>query len=88
LEASHQLKNFAAESFGIECGRLAGLPESLLTVASKSSSDLQHDVQGRIKRKKYVLPRGDPGHQTLITWFTDYAEVWNLSRGASLPKGS
>jgi DNA mismatch repair protein MSH3 len=45
---------FAVESFGIECGRLAGLPESLLTVASKRSSALQRDVQQRTRQKKYV----------------------------------
>lgn len=42
----------ASESFGIECGRLAGLPESLLAVASKCSSTLQRDVQERTRRKQ------------------------------------
>jgi DNA mismatch repair protein MSH3 len=49
------LITFATESFGIECGRLAGLPESILAVASKCSSTLQHDVKERSRRKKYVF---------------------------------
>jgi DNA mismatch repair protein MSH3 len=44
-----------AESFGIECGRLAGLPESILAVAAKRSSALQQDVQQRTRLKKYVF---------------------------------
>ncbi|KAF5386928.1 hypothetical protein D9615_001885 [Tricholomella constricta] len=42
----------ASESFGIECGRLAGLPESLLTVAVESASKLQVHVRDRTRRKR------------------------------------
>jgi len=42
----------ATESFGIECGRLAGLPESLLTVAAASASKLQVHVKDRTRRNR------------------------------------
>jgi len=42
----------APESFGIECGRLAGLPESILAVASKRSSKLQREVEERTRQNK------------------------------------
>jgi len=39
----------ASESFGIECGRLAGLPDSVLSVASNCSSKLRDDVEERTR---------------------------------------
>jgi len=42
----------APESFGIECGRLAGLPEPLLLVASQRSLILQAQVQERTRRNQ------------------------------------
>jgi len=42
----------ATESFGIECGRLAKIPESILNVASERSSRLQEEVQERVRRNK------------------------------------
>ncbi|KAF8061576.1 DNA mismatch repair protein MSH3 [Lyophyllum atratum] len=46
------IPGMATESFGIECGRLAGLPESLLTVAEESASKLQMNVRDRTKRNR------------------------------------
>ncbi|KAF5365702.1 hypothetical protein D9758_003271 [Tetrapyrgos nigripes] len=40
----------ATESFGIECGRLAGLPEDLLSVASRKALQMQEGVGKRIAR--------------------------------------
>ncbi|KAF9009406.1 DNA mismatch repair protein MSH3 [Cyathus striatus] len=42
----------ATESFGVECGRLAGLPEPLLTVAAEQSTHMQASVEGRIKKHR------------------------------------
>lgn len=43
------------ESFGVECGRLAGLPESLLRVAASKSKLLKQSVEAREKRNRYVF---------------------------------
>ncbi|KAF9466351.1 DNA mismatch repair protein MSH3 [Collybia nuda] len=45
----------APESFGIECGRLAGLPEPLLLVASQRSLILQAQVQERTRRNQFIM---------------------------------
>ncbi|PBK96664.1 hypothetical protein ARMGADRAFT_988633 [Armillaria gallica] len=42
----------APESFGVECGALAGLPESLLSVAAEQSSQMKDQVMARTKRNK------------------------------------
>lgn len=42
----------SVESFGIECGRLAKIPETILSVASERSSRLQEEVQERVRRNK------------------------------------
>jgi len=41
-----------AESFGIECGRLACVPEEVLSVAAKKASHMQDEVENRIQRKR------------------------------------
>jgi len=45
------------ESFGVECGRLAGLPEPLLEVAASKSKSLRLSVEVREKRNRYVINR-------------------------------
>ncbi|KAJ6547415.1 muts domain V-domain-containing protein [Mycena capillaripes] len=40
----------APESFGVECARLAGLPESILDTATKESSKMESLVAARAKR--------------------------------------
>jgi DNA mismatch repair protein MSH3 len=42
----------ASESFGVECARLAGLPESVLDVAASRSKALQGLIEDRSKRNK------------------------------------
>ncbi|KAG6874073.1 hypothetical protein C0995_006930 [Termitomyces sp. Mi166 len=44
----------ASGSFGIECGRLAGLPESLLSVATESAAELQIHIRDRTRRNRLV----------------------------------
>ncbi|KAK0210572.1 muts domain V-domain-containing protein [Desarmillaria ectypa] len=44
----------APESFGVECGALAGLPESLLSVAAEQSSRMKDQVMSRTRRNKYA----------------------------------
>ncbi|KAG6885138.1 hypothetical protein C0993_005604 [Termitomyces sp. T159_Od127] len=44
----------ASGSFGIECGRLAGLPESLLSVATESAAKLQIHIRDRTRRNRIL----------------------------------
>ncbi|KAG6831187.1 hypothetical protein H0H92_012327 [Tricholoma furcatifolium] len=44
----------ASGSFGIECGRLAGLPESVLTSATESSKQLQVQITERTRRNRIM----------------------------------
>ncbi|KAI0806964.1 muts domain V-domain-containing protein [Fomes fomentarius] len=41
-----------AESFGVECARLAGLPESVLKVASDRAENMKQLVEERVRRTK------------------------------------
>ncbi|KAI0648249.1 muts domain V-domain-containing protein [Trametes meyenii] len=41
-----------AESFGVECARLAGLPESVLQVASTRGMSMRQGIETRIRRTK------------------------------------
>lgn len=43
------------ESFGVECGRLAGLPEHLLQLAASKSKSLKQSVEAREKRNRYAI---------------------------------
>ena len=43
------------ESFGVECGRLAGLPELLLQLAASKSKTLRRSVETREKRNRCVI---------------------------------
>ena len=43
------------ESFGVECGRLAGLPEPLLQLATSKSKTLRRFVETREKRNRCVV---------------------------------
>ena len=40
------------ESFGIECARLAGLPESVLQVAGSKAVHMKRLIEDRLKRTK------------------------------------
>ena len=43
------------ESFGVECGRLAGLPEPLLQLAASKSKSMRQSVETRGKRNRYAI---------------------------------
>lgn len=45
---------FARKSFGIECARLAGVPEDILTVATERSTSMQSTVEHHSKINRYV----------------------------------
>ncbi|PFH52420.1 hypothetical protein AMATHDRAFT_140149 [Amanita thiersii Skay4041] len=52
----------APESFGVECGRLAGLPESVLSLATSQASNMQAEVTKRMRLNRwdflvYLQPR-------------------------------
>lgn len=47
-------RGIANESFGVECARLAGLPEEILSVATDRSGAMQSIVEQRSRRNKYV----------------------------------
>ncbi len=42
------------DSFGVECGRLAGLPESILRTAAAKASSFQIDVEQRKAENRCV----------------------------------
>lgn len=42
----------ATESFGVECARLAGLPETILQVATAKSEDMRTKVEERTARNR------------------------------------
>ena len=54
------------ESFGVECGRLAGLPEHLLQLAASKSKLLRQSVGAREKRNRCVIDRSLQANGTLM----------------------
>ncbi|KAK1232280.1 Mismatch repair protein msh3 [Marasmius sp. AFHP31] len=46
----------ATESFGIECGRLAQLPEEILEVAARRAAGMRKEIEDRRSAKKCVQP--------------------------------
>ncbi|KAF8631445.1 hypothetical protein AX17_005122 [Amanita inopinata Kibby_2008] len=45
-------KGIASDSFGVECGRLAGLPESVLRVAGDHAASMHAEVMQRARRNR------------------------------------
>ena len=45
-------KGLAVESFGVECARLAGIPENILELATRLSGTMQREVLTRVRRNK------------------------------------
>ncbi|KAH7107410.1 muts domain V-domain-containing protein [Auriculariales sp. MPI-PUGE-AT-0066] len=54
LRFQYQLRPGLAGSFGVECGRLAGLPETLLESAAVRAVILQQDVDKRVNTARHV----------------------------------
>jgi DNA mismatch repair protein MSH3 len=48
----------ATGSFGVECGRLAGLPESILRRASERAEIMRDTMESRMRRNKCVMLMG------------------------------
>jgi DNA mismatch repair protein MSH3 len=48
-------EGIASGSFGVECGRLAALPERVLEIAAAQSENLKEKVERRYRQNKYVL---------------------------------
>ncbi|KAK2460594.1 hypothetical protein APHAL10511_007064 [Amanita phalloides] len=46
------VRGLVSESFGIECARLAGIPESLLSVAANRAANMKDEVEQRIKQNR------------------------------------
>lgn len=44
----------ATDSFGVECGRLAGLPENILRLATNEARKMQALIEKRAKARRYV----------------------------------
>jgi DNA mismatch repair protein MSH3 len=44
----------AAESFGIECARLAGIPEAILEGAREQSTAMSIQVEQRLRKKRSI----------------------------------
>ncbi|RDX52693.1 hypothetical protein OH76DRAFT_1454157 [Lentinus brumalis] len=45
-------RGLVMESFGVECARLAGLPESVLQVAAGKAANMKQVIEERLRRKK------------------------------------
>jgi len=45
-------ETYFPESFGVECARLAALPENILEVAAERSTQMEGEVQQRVRRNK------------------------------------
>ncbi|GBE82631.1 DNA mismatch repair protein [Sparassis crispa] len=51
----YKLSNgITTESFGVECARLAGVPESILVEATSQSENMRAVIEQRVKRNKWV----------------------------------
>lgn len=48
------ITGLATESFGIECGRLANLPEEVLTTAGEHSAHMEETVRERARRNRLL----------------------------------
>ncbi|KAK7467061.1 Mismatch repair protein msh3 [Stygiomarasmius scandens] len=75
----------AKESFGIECGRLAGLPEELLLNASRKASEMQELVNKRIARNRTrkvmeILAQGlNSSESSIIIQLWDMVKSMNIN---------
>ena len=49
------VEGISSGSYGIECARLAGLPESLLEAATEKAENMQEEVATRSRINQYVL---------------------------------
>lgn len=49
------IPSMATESFGIECGRLARLPEKILEAATKRAEVMRSLIDERARKNRYVL---------------------------------
>jgi len=74
-------RGIAVESFGVECARLAGLPEVILEHAAEKSLTMRDLVEKRIKRNKYVL-RSLLTTQTVTKKRAGYANVFESCKSA------
>lgn len=54
------------ESFGVECGRLAGLPEPLLRLAASKSKTLRQSTEAREKRNRCATNYSSQPNNILI----------------------
>ena len=45
-------RGLVTESFGVECARLAGLPETVLQVASEKAANMRQIIEERVRRTK------------------------------------
>ncbi|KAL0947064.1 hypothetical protein HGRIS_013205 [Hohenbuehelia grisea] len=61
------IRGMSNESFGVECGRLAGLPESILQTAAKHSLLLQEEVEKRRKRNTFVTLQTAMAYRSVLT---------------------
>lgn len=57
-------RGLAVDSFGVECARLAGVPEEILENASSKALTMKDQVERRISRNKWVIWIPDPRVET------------------------
>lgn len=71
------------ESFGVECGRLAGLPEPLLQLAASKSKSLKQSVEAREKRNRYFIDYFPQPNGSLICTLLQILNCYQIIAGLS-----
>ena len=83
----------AAESFGIECARLAGLPDDVLDLAQRHAERMRRLVEKRRRRNRYVRCTLNGSDVLMVivqgsTWFeADYGLHWPVDIDIREPGG-
>ncbi|KAF8831364.1 hypothetical protein HHX47_DHR1000478 [Lentinula edodes] len=70
-------KGIAQDSFGVECGRMAGLPEDLLRAASERSAMMRQVVKGRVERNRIG------GREVVVDIDTGSSDLWIIVDNSS-----
>lgn len=73
----------AEESFGVECARLAGIPEHILSVAAERSEACRTAIESRSRLNRCVASTVDHPHVDLRARFSERGDAPNLSSNVS-----
>jgi DNA mismatch repair ATPase MutS len=74
---------FAEESFGVECARLAGIPEHILSVATERSEACRTAIESRSRLNRCVTSTTKRLHVGLSVRFPEHDEMPDLLSNVS-----